>query len=170
MSKRDAHSGEARRVDARKIISIAASILLPPLGAYLVWNTRWKKREKYLLSMLAAVCFVLIAGAMFWPDGSREGGIEYVPRKPEVKVYGPEIPFANVTGYIAPVSQSVLATDDDENTTYVYAIASGEYYHLSSCKYFYESSQKMTPYEGYFLGYDVCPLCNPPAYVPGTIN
>lgn len=170
MSKRAVHRSRKRRMDGRMIASIIASVLLPPLGAYLVWNARWRKQEKYCLSALAAVCFVLIAGALFWPDASNEGGIEYVARKPEVEVYGPELPVANVSGYIAPVSQSVLAVDENEDVTYVYATATGQCYHLSGCKYAYESAQKLTTYEAHFMGYAVCPECNPPAYVAGSMN
>ena len=157
-------------MDARMILSIITAFFLPPLGAYLVWNARWSKREKGWLSALAAVCFVLIMGAMFWPGASDEGGIEYVMRKPEVEVYGPELPMANVSGYIAPVNESVLASDEDEDITYVYATATGKYYHLAGCKYAYESAQKLTPYSAHFMGYAVCPDCNPPAYVAGSMN
>lgn len=170
MSKPVEHSRARRRVDARKVWSIILSVCLPPLGAYLVWNARWKKRQKGWLSAMAAVCFVLMVGAMLWPGESKEGGIEYVTRKPEVEVYGPELPIANVSGYIAPVSQSVLAKDEDENVTYVYATATGKCYHLSGCKYAYESAQKLTPYSAHFMGYTVCPDCNPPAYVAGSMN
>lgn len=170
MSKRDVQRSERRRMDSRKIWSIVASIFLPPLGVWLVWNARWTKTQKTGLSALAAVCFVAISVLLFWPSDAQDGGIEYVVRKPEVEVYGPEFPVANVSSYIAPVSQSVLADDEDETATYVYATPTGECYHLYGCKYAYESAQKMTLYEAYFRKYQICPTCNPPAYVAGSMN
>ena len=169
MSDRGERGVKKLRVDVRAMAIVLASVILPPLGLYLVWNSRWIKRQKVWMSALACVCFALIAAGMFWPDGSGEGGVNYVMRKPEVAVYGPEVPVSSVPHYIAPVSQSVLANDDDESVVYVYVTVSGQYYHLSSCRYYYQSSQKVTPYEAYYLGYEGCPECNPPAYVPGTI-
>jgi len=153
----------------RMMLSILASVLLPPLGLYLAQSARWSKRQKWCLSALSAVCLVAIACGLFWPDNAGDGGVEYVMRKPEAQIYGPEMPVANVNHYIAPVSQSVLVDDEDESITYVYATVNGECYHLSGCKYAYASAMKMTPYEAYYLGYGVCTLCNPPEYVPGTI-
>ena len=164
------HDGEARRVRMRRIMSIAASVLLPPLGLWMIWNARWTKRQKCCLSGFAMICFALIVGVLAWPGESHEGGIEYVARKPEVAVYGPEFPEADISGYIAPVGQSVIANDEEEGVTYVYATATGECYHLSDCKYAYESAQKLTPYAAHFMGYTACTICNPPAYVPGSIN
>ena len=170
MSKRGVQSQKAGRIDLRMILSIVASVVMPPLGAWLVWNSGWSRRAQKCLSAVAMICFVLIIGALAWPGESHEGGIEYVERKPEVAVYGPESPSAAVSGYIAPVSRSVIADDEDENITYVYATPVGDSYHLAGCKYAYESAQKMTTYAAHFMGYTVCNRCNPPAYVPGSMN
>lgn len=158
-----------RRNDLRRALSVAASVLLPPLGLYLVWNTRWSSKARCCLSGLAVISMVMIVALIPSVSGPA-GGIEYVKIKPEVEIYGPDLPTATVTGYIAPVEQSVFVQVDEEDITYVYAITEGTYYHLGDCKYAYASAQKMTPYQAHFMGYQPCPQCGAPEYVPGTIQ
>lgn len=159
-----------RRNDLRRALSVIASVLIPPLGLYLVWNTRWSPKARCCLSGLAVVSMLLIVALLPSAGGPIGGGIEYVRFKPEVEVYGPDLPTATVSGYIAPVEESIFVQVDEENVTYVYAITEGTFYHLSDCQYAYASAQKMTPYQAYFMGYQPCTLCGAPAYVPGTIQ
>jgi len=159
-----------RRSDFRRAVSVIASVLIPPLGIYLVWRAHWSNSARYCLTGLAVACFALMVALLPSADSRVNGGVELVGRKPEAEIYGPDLPTATVTGYVAPVSRSVFIQEDDEEGSYVYATSEGTCYHLSTCEFAFASAQKMTPYEAYFLGYLICPKCNPPAYVPGTIN
>lgn len=170
MRKRAGGRNWKRRNDFRRAISVIACILLPPLGILLVWRARWSNAAKYCLTGLAVACFALMVAMLPSADSRVNGGVELVGRERQAEIYGPDLPTATVTGYIAPVNQSVFAADEDETITYVYATSTGTCYHLEGCKYAYASAQKMTTYEAYFLGYQVCPDCNPPAYVPGSMN
>lgn len=170
MRKRAGGRNWKRRENTRKVMSVIASVLFPPLGILLVWRCRWSNAAKYCLTGLAVACFALVVALLPSADSRVNGGIELVGRKPEAEIYGPDLPTATVTGYVAPINESVFINDDDGETIYVYATTDGQYYHLSECKFAYASAQKMTPYQAHFLGYLPCSLCGSPAYVPGTIG
>lgn len=158
-----------RRADGLRVLSVMASILIPPLGVWLVWRARWSNLARCCLNGLAVACLVLMVALLPSPDARVQGGVELVGREPSAEIYGPELPAATVTGYVAPVSRSVLASDEDDDALYVFATLSGSCYHTSECRYAYASAQKLTVYEAYFLGYQRCLECNPPEYVPGTM-
>ncbi len=162
-------SKRRQREQLCKIMSVIASVLIPPLGIYLVWRARWTNNARYCLTGLAVGCMALMVALLPSPDARVNGGIELVGRKPEAEIYGPDLPTAKVAGYVAPVAQSVFVQDDGADTLYVYATHTGQYYHLKDCQYAYASAQKMTVYEAHFLGYLPCTLCNAPAYVEGSM-
>lgn len=170
MGKRADSRKWKRRSDFRRAVSVIASVLVPPLGIYLVWRARWSASARYCLTGLAVACFALMVALLPSADSRVNGGIELVGRKPEAEIYGPDLPTATVSGYVAPVSQSVFIQEEDDDTNYVYAVPDATCYHLSGCPYAFASAQKMTTYEAYFLGYQICSKCNPPAYVPGSLN
>lgn len=115
----------------------------------------------------AAVAVLALAAALLpSADGRVTGGVELVGAKPAAEVYGPELPTAMVTGYTASATGSVLAPADDSDVEYVYAASTGSCYHTYECKFAYASSQKLTVYEAYFLGYKPCGRCKPPVYTP----
>ena len=62
--------------------------------------------------------------------------------------------------------QSVVLPEQsgEEEVLYVYASAEQKNYHLSTCRYAYASSKKMTLYEAYYLGYTPGKCCDAPAY------
>ena len=101
-------------------------------------------------------------------DSRVSGGIELVGRERDVEVYGPALPTAMVTGYTATSTDSVFSAAEEDETEYVYAAKEAKCYHRSTCKFAYASSQKLTPYEAYYLGYKPCGRCNPPTYTPGS--
>lgn len=170
MRKRAGGRRWKHRSNIHKALSVLFSVILPPLGIYYTWRSRWSNTAKYCLTGLAVGCMVLMVVLLPSADGRVNGGIELVGRRPEAQIYGPDLPTATVTGYIAPLSQSVFVQEDDGETIYVYATTEGTCYHLSGCQYAFASAQKMTPYQAHFMGYIPCTLCNAPAYVPGTIQ
>lgn len=169
MQKRPGARSRRRRSNSRRIMSVIASILLPPVGIFMVWRTRWSNNARYCLTGLAVASMVLIVALLPSPDARVNGGIELIGREKKAEIYGPDLPTAMVTGYIAPVDESVFVQEEDEKEIYVYAVPGEEYYHLSGCKYAYATAQKMTLYEAYFLEYKPCTQCNPPAYEMGTM-
>lgn len=169
MQKRPGARSRRRRSNSRRIMSVIASILLPPVGIFLVWRTRWSNNARYCLTGLAVASMVLIVALLPSPDARVNGGVELIGRKKEAEIYGPDLPTAMVTGYIAPVGESVFVQEEDEGESYVYAVPGEKNYHLSGCKYAYATAQKMTLYEAYFLEYTPCTRCNPPMYEMGTM-
>lgn len=169
MQKHPGVRSRKRRSSARRIMSVIGCILLPPVGIFMVWRARWSNNARYCLTGLAVACMVLMVTLLPSPDARVNGGVELVGRKKVAEIYGPDLPTAMVTGYVAPVGESVFVQEDGEETTYVYAVPGDKYYHLSDCRKAYATAQKMTLYETYFLGYSACNICHPPLYQHGTM-
>lgn len=137
-----------------------------PVGLPLMWNPRctWHKGVK--IGVTAAWALVLIAVLALPTPASRRtaGGVQLVSSNPEVEVYGPDLPTFIVPGYTNDQTESVLAPDNTQEIHYVYAADGAKCYHEYDCKFAYASSQRLTVYEAYYLGYTPCGRCNPPAY------
>lgn len=172
MRKQNNAHQKPKREKMRRMLSVIASVLLPPVGIFLTWRDRRPMGEKYALTALALCCMMLMVALLPSADYRVNGGIELVGREREAKIYGPDAPTSTVVSYVAQPDQPVLANDDeDEDVTYVYATMSGKYYHLEECtKYTYDGAQKLTVYEAHYHGYQPCTACNAPAYVEGSMN
>lgn len=168
MQKRTGMRSRKKRINTRRIMSVILSILLPPVGIFMVWRTRWSNNARYCLTGLAVASMVLIIALLPSPDARVNGGVEMIGRR-KADIYGPDLPTAMVTGYIAPVGESVFAKDEDDGTVYVYAIPGEHDYHNSDCRKANVYAQKMTLYETFYLGYVPCKLCRPPVYQQGTM-
>ena len=146
-------------------------VLCYPIGLTRMWRSRcsWKLGTKYLISSIALVVLaaVLLAPA---PQSVHRGSVELYGDDPEVEVYGPVLPENYVTRSTRSTAQSVIVRNEDivDDTVYVYASRSGKGYHLKSCEYYYDGSQKLTVYEAYYMGYIPCSSCNPPIYTGGV--
>lgn len=157
------------RTDAGKWL-----LLCFPYGLYLMWrkNCRWPVVFKSLVSLaFAALAVTIIA----WPSPDRKTGttVTLVGAEPSAEVFGPELPQDyDASGYLVQSGDdSVIAAASTDETVYVYASSTegSTYYHLPDCKYAFASSQRMTLYEAYVLGYTTpCSLCNPPIYDAAT--
>lgn len=169
MQKRPGVRSRKRRRNVRKIMSVIGCILLPPVGIYMVWHTRWSNSVRYGLTGLALVCMGLMVAMLPSPDARVNGGVEIIGRRKEATIYGPDLPDSMISGYVAPVEESVFVQEDEEETVYVYATPGEKNYHLSSCRKVYATAQKMTLYETHYLGYSPCNICNPPVYEDGTM-
>ena len=149
-------------------VSAVTGLLLvacPPVGLLLLWKRKWPMRLKYALS--AASMLILALAVILFPTGSKRvnGGVELIGAQKQADVYGPALPTAMVSSYTVSGSESVLASaSDTEEIEYVYAGKGQKNYHSYNCKFAYASSQKLTPYEAYYLGYTPCKACNPPVY------
>lgn len=160
-----------RRVQARDVrMGIITGLLLavcPPVGIVLLWKRRWSTGLKYALS--AASVGILILAVALIPSGTNRvnGGVSLVGSEKQAEVYGPALPTAMVSTYTVSTGESVIASDVDETEVeYVYAAKGQKNYHSYKCKFAYASSQKLTPYEAYYLGYTPCKACTPPVYKP----
>ena len=154
MGLRKSNRSRGHRTNRRlsDLITLLLLAVLPPVGVVLLWRRNWRTSTK------AAVP----------ADRRGSGGIELGGRERDVEVYGPALPTAMVTGYTASSTDSVFSAAQEDETEYVYAAKEAQCYHRSTCKFAYASSQKLTPYEAYYLGYKPCGRCNPPAYTPGS--
>ncbi|MBQ3574302.1 MAG: hypothetical protein IJA26_01405 [Clostridia bacterium] len=145
-------------------------VVFLPVGFLRMWRSRcrWPVALKYSVSglMLAALALAFIAPS---PYEAPAGGLELYGNKPEVEIYGPELPENFVLGYIPPVTNSgVLPASDDEGEKklIVYATEEQDCYHLYNCKFAYASGRRLTLYETVLLKLKPCGLCQPPLYVP----
>ena len=165
MGLRKSNRSRGHRTNRRlsDLITLLLLAVLPPVGVVLLWRRNWRTSTKTALTA-AAAAVLLIPSA----DSRVSGGIELVGRERDVEVYGPALPTAMVTGYTASSTDSVFSAAQEDETEYVYAAKEAQCYHRSTCKFAYASSQKLTPYEAYYLGYKPCGRCNPPAYTPGS--
>lgn len=140
-------------------------VLFFPAGITLMWRNActWPKGVKFAVSGIVAAAMITIF-ILPAPTSNLSGGITLVGARPEVEVYGPELPSAIVTGYTRQNTDSIIVTDAQNDVHYVYAADGASCYHEYECKFAYASSQRLTVYEAYFLGFEPCGLCKPPEY------
>ena len=148
-------------------------LLVPPVGLTLMWrrSCRWPMAVKSGIS--AAMLVALVAIFVFpTPTATVNGGVELVTNKPEVEVYGPDLPNFIVPGYTNDQTESIIVPGVESDVHYVYAADGAECYHEYKCKFAFASSQRLTVYEAYYLGFKPCGRCKPPIYDPitGTIT
>lgn len=171
--RKDAHKVQKKRKKAvQKRESSAFNkkalmwlVLFFPLGVTYMWRhaCTWRRGVKFAVTG-AMVC-VLAALFMLPAAPTHQGGITLVGARPEAEIYGPELPAKIVSGYVKPATGSVLVEVEGETDIhYVYAADGAECYHEYKCKFAFASSQRLTVYEAYFLGFKPCGLCNPPSY------
>lgn len=131
----------------------------------------WRRGSKCAVGGLA---LALLVAVLLVPSPYRavRGGVELYGDDPEVEIYGPTLPESMVSGYTAPVIQSVVLPAEDadaaDDTVYVYAAKDQANYHMENCKFAFASAQKLTLYEAYYLGYTPGKCCDAPSYTPGN--
>lgn len=154
-------------------LKTALWLLVPPVGLTLMWRRScgWHPAVKACISvaMVAILVAVLVIPS---PTISNSGGIELVTSRPEVEVYGPELPSFIVPGYTNEQTDSIIVPAVENDVHYVYAADGAKCYHEYKCKFAFASSQRLTTYEAYYLGFQPCNRCKPPIYDPvtGTIT
>ena len=150
-------------------LKTALWLLIPPVGLTLMWRRgcRWPMALKAGISaiMAAALVAVFIIPA---PKTVAYGGVELVANKPEVEVYGPDLPNFIVPGYTNDQTDSIIVPGVESDVHYVYAADGARCYHEYKCKFAFASSQRLTTYEAYYLGFQPCNRCKPPIYDPTT--
>lgn len=150
-------------------LKTALWLLFPPVGLSMMWrrSCRWPMALKAGLS----TAMVMILAAIFilpTPAKNTLGGVELVTNKPEVEVYGPDLPNFIVPGYTNDQTESIIVPGVENDVHYVYAADGAECYHEYKCKFAFASSQRLTVYEAYYLGFQPCNRCKPPIYDPVT--
>lgn len=143
-----------------------------PVGLSKMWrgSCTWPKGVK--AGITAAMAAVLVA-IFVVPTPTAETfstGIQMVTDKPEVEVYGPALPTLIVQGYTRENTGSIIVDEVKSDVHYVYAADDADCYHEYECKFAFASSQRLTVYEAYHLGFKPCGLCNPPVYIPGETD
>ena len=150
-------------------LKTALWLLVPPVGLAMMWrrSCRWPVALK---SGITAVMVVALVAVFVFPTPSKPaaGGIELVTNKPEVEVYGPDLPSFIVPGYTNEQTDSIIVPGVENDVHYVYAADGAECYHEYKCKFAFASSQRLTTYEAYYLGFKPCGRCKPPIYDPNT--
>ena len=143
-----------------------------PVGLSKMWRKActWPKGVK--IGITAAMAAALVAVFVVpTPTANRfTTGIQMVADKPEVEVYGPALPNLIVQGYTRENTGSIIVDQVASDVHYVYAADGAECYHEYECKFAFASSQRLTVYEAYHLGFKPCGRCNPPVYIPGETD
>jgi len=142
-------------------------LLVPPVGLTLMWrrSCRWHPAVKACVSvaMAAILVAVLVIPTSVAPV---DGGVQLVTSRPEVEVYGPDLPSFIVPGYTNEQTDSVIVSAEKSDVHYVYAADGARCYHEYKCKFAFASSQRLTVFEAYYLGFEPCNRCKPPIYDP----
>lgn len=143
-----------------------------PVGLSKMWrgSCTWPRGVK--IGITAAMAAVLVAiFAVPTPTANRyTTGIQMVADAPEVEVYGPALPNLIVQGYTRENTGSIIVDEVKNDVHYVYAADDADCYHEYECKFAFASSQRLTVYEAYHLGFKPCGRCNPPVYIPGETD
>lgn len=163
---------KARRSVNSENVKTALWLWCFPVGLSKMWRKActWPKGVK--IGITAAMAAVLVAIFVIpTPTADKyTTGIQMVADKPEVEVYGPALPALIVQGYTRENTGSIIVDQVANDVHYVYAADGAECYHEYECKFAFASSQRLTVYEAYHLGFKPCGRCNPPVYVPGETD
>lgn len=153
-------------------LTTALWLWCPPVGLFKMWNRQCTWRRGVKIGITAAMAAILVAIFLIpTPDTVKyEAGVEMVAAKPEVEVYGPTLPALILPGYTKASTGSVIVDEVASDIHYVYAADDAECYHEYDCKFAFASSQRLTVYEAYHLGFRPCGRCNPPVYIPGQTD
>lgn len=150
-------------------LKTALWLLVPPVGLSKMWrrSCTWHPAVKACVSvaMAALLVAVLVVPTAKAPS---DGGVQLVTNRPEVEVYGPDLPSFIVPGYTSEQTESIIAPAVENDVHYVYAADGAKCYHEYKCKFAYASSQRLTVFEAYYLGFQPCNRCKPPIYDPVT--
>ena len=150
-------------------LKTALWLLVPPVGLSRMWrrSCTWHPAVKACISvaMAAVLVAVLVAPTAKAPSN---GGVQLVTNRPEVEVYGPDLPSFIVPGYTNEQTDSIIVPAVENDVHYVYAADGAKCYHEYKCKFAYASSQRLTVFEAYYLGFAPCNRCKPPIYDPVT--
>ena len=154
-------------------LKTALWLLVPPVGLMKMWrrSCRWHPAVKAGISVVMAAALVAILVVPTAKPASN-GGIQLVTNRPEVEVYGPDLPSFIVPGYTNEQTDSIIVPAVENDVHYVYAADGAKCYHEYKCKFAFASSQRLTTFEAYYLGFEPCNRCKPPIYDPvtGTIT
>ena len=158
----------ARRPLDRDTVKTALWLLVPPVGLTMMWRPgcRWPIAVKAGISALMAA--ILVAVLVIPSPAPAAGGVEFVASRPEVEVYGPNLPTFIVPGYTNDQTDSIIVPAVENDVHYVYAADGAKCYHEYKCKFAFASSQRLTVFEAYYLGFQPCNRCKPPIYDPVT--
>ena len=163
---------KARRPVNSENVKTALWLWCFPVGLSRMWRKActWPKGVK--VGITAAMAAVLVAIFVIpTPTADKfTTGVQMVADKPEVEVYGPALPALIVQGYTRENTGSIIVDQVANDVHYVYAADGAECYHEYECKFAFASSQRLTVYEAYHLGFKPCGRCNPPVYVPGETD
>ena len=158
----------ARKPLDKNTVKTALWLLVPPVGLTMMWRPgcRWPIAAKVGISALMAA--ILVAVLVIPTPTPAAGGVEMVASRPEVEVYGPNLPNFIVPGYTNDQTDSIIVPAVESDVHYVYAADNAKCYHEYKCKFAYASSQRLTVFEAYYLGFEPCNRCKPPIYDPVT--
>ncbi|MBR1559693.1 MAG: hypothetical protein IJ646_05565, partial [Clostridia bacterium] len=144
----------------------------PPVGLAKMWQSSCTWRRGVKIGVTAAMAAIVLA-IFIVPTpktASYTTGVQMVAGKPEVEVYGPALPALIVPGYTRESTGSIIVDEVANDVHYVYAADDADCYHEYECKFAFASSQRLTVYEAYHLGFRPCGRCNPPVYIPGQTD
>ena len=150
-------------------LKTALWLLVPPIGLSRMWrrSCTWHPAVKACISVaMAAILVAVLVAPTSRPTVN--GGVQLVTNRPEVEVYGPNLPSFIVPGYTTEQTESIIAPAVENDVHYVYAADGAKCYHEYKCKFAYASSQRLTVFEAYYLGFQPCNRCKPPIYDPVT--
>ena len=136
----------------------------------MMWSDRcrWSLRLKSLISSGIACLILAVVLPQTLPPPRVSGGVKIVGLNGAVELQGPTQQASDegsyevyVPVYVKPTSVIVEPTPTPK-PIFVFCNVGGKYYHSADCKYFKQTSARVTLGQALTAGYRRCPDCNAP--------
>lgn len=176
MQKQAATDQKPRRAKARKAANRYSKTVLRwlvfcfPAGLLMMWGSRcrWTRAVKCAVSAFYACLLIAVVLPQTLPPEKASGGVKVVGRTAVVELQGPvqeeetDYDYELVMPSYTPPS-IVIEPTPTPLPIYVYCNQGGKYYHMKDCKYFKNTSGRVTLGQALSAGYTRCQRCNPPS-------
>lgn len=144
-----------------------------PIGLLVMWS-RECEWNRYIKSSVSLGVVALILSALILlpplPEARLEGGVNVLSYMQDAEMLAPLKPTGipdTAQALRNPIATSMLITEPTPTPVpiKVYCNDNGRYYHMSGCRYVYDTTPYVTLLQALNAGKTACPDCNPPKEV-----
>lgn len=165
----DSRASWFRREHSTKAL-ILMLVFVPPIGIYLMWTSEchWESWIKGAISggiaLLLTLLLVLIPDL---PNAELEGNVEIIQSTIDERIFAPLKPdgvpdTVQLVVQIGDASSLISTPTATPDPVMVYCNDNGLYYHLTGCRYVYDTTPRVTLMAAIRAGKTACSICKPP--------